>query len=53
LIPLPLSALLFLVYCLLWLLNDSFWIQRGKKSAESQVRVRGSSRQLPVDRGAG
>jgi Glycosyltransferase family 87 len=24
-IPLPLSALLFLVYCLLWLLNDSFW----------------------------
>ena len=24
-IPLPLSALLFLAYCLLWLLNDSFW----------------------------
>ena len=24
-IPQPLSALLFLVYCLIWLLNDSFW----------------------------
>jgi hypothetical protein len=24
-IPQPLSALLFLAYCLLWLLNDSFW----------------------------
>jgi hypothetical protein len=24
-VPLPLSALFFLVYCLLWLLNDAFW----------------------------
>jgi hypothetical protein len=24
-VPQPLSALLFLVYCLLWLLDDSFW----------------------------
>ena len=27
-IPQPLSALLFLAYCLLWLLNDSFWPQK-------------------------
>jgi hypothetical protein len=27
-IPQPLSALLFLAYCLLWLLNDSFWDSR-------------------------
>lgn len=27
-IPQPLSALLFLAYSLLWLLNDSFWISR-------------------------
>jgi hypothetical protein len=27
-IPLPLSALLFLAYSLLWLLNDYFWISR-------------------------
>jgi glycosyl transferase family 87 len=26
-IPQPLSALLFLAYCFLWLLNDSFWPQ--------------------------
>jgi hypothetical protein len=27
-IPLPLSALLFLIYCLLWLPNDSSWAER-------------------------
>jgi hypothetical protein len=32
-IPQPLSALLFLVYCLLWLLNESFWPE--KTSAEA------------------
>ena len=32
-IPQPLSALLFLAYCLLWLLNDSFWPE--KTSAET------------------
>jgi hypothetical protein len=28
-IPQPLSALLFLAYCLLWLLNDSFWTENA------------------------
>jgi len=28
-IPQPLSALLFATYCLLWLLNDSFWTSHG------------------------
>jgi len=32
-IPLPLSALLFLVYCLLWLLNDSFWTREEVASS--------------------
>jgi hypothetical protein len=49
-IPLPLSALLFLVYCLLWLLNDSFWIPQGKGTTGPPVSVRSSSHQLPVDR---
>jgi Glycosyltransferase family 87 len=34
-IPLPLSALLFLVYCLIWLLNDLFW----KRIQNSGVRI--------------
>jgi Glycosyltransferase family 87 len=29
--PQPLSALLFLTYCLLWLLNDSFWGGRDRR----------------------
>jgi hypothetical protein len=49
-IPLPLSALLFLAYCLLWLLNDSFWIQRGEETTVSPVSVSRSCHQLPVDR---
>ena len=49
-IPLPLSALLFLSYCLLWLLNDSFWIQRGEETTVSPVSVSRSCHQLPVDR---
>jgi glycosyl transferase family 87 len=35
-IPQPLSALLFLAYCLLWLLNGSFWATR--KAEKSEVR---------------
>jgi hypothetical protein len=32
-IPLPLSGLLFLVYCLLWLLNESLWTEEGMGSS--------------------
>jgi hypothetical protein len=35
-IPQPLSALLFLGYCLLWLLNDSFWIATPSRSSQQQ-----------------
>jgi hypothetical protein len=37
-IPQPLSALLFLAYCLLWLLNDSFWTSKGQREDRSQNR---------------
>ena len=32
-IPQPLSALLFLVYCLFWLLDDSFWPRKASADA--------------------
>jgi Glycosyltransferase family 87 len=37
-IPLPLSALLFLVYCLLWLPNDTYWTA-GSASASEEEEV--------------
>lgn len=44
-IPQPLSALLFATYCLLWLLNDSFWTTKRQKS-ESEVTMRTASSQI-------
>jgi glycosyl transferase family 87 len=41
-IPQPLSALLFLAYCLLWLLNGSFWATR--KAEKSEVRSQNADR---------
>jgi hypothetical protein len=35
--PQPLSALLFLAYCLLWLLNGSFWATRKTEKSEHTV----------------
>jgi hypothetical protein len=35
-IPQPLSALLFATYCLLWLLNDSFWDTKALSVARSR-----------------
>lgn len=39
-IPQPLSALLFLVYCLLWLLDDAFWPRKASAEAHRLLKVR-------------
>jgi hypothetical protein len=47
-IPQPLSALLFLGYCLLWLLNDSFWIATPSRSGEGGMAQGGARASRPV-----
>jgi hypothetical protein len=43
-IPQPLSALLFLTYCLLWLLNDSFWARQETEASNQKSGVRRQNR---------